>query len=190
MGVGDAWFWLSGTLEGEFGPRLPGLTNDSGTAGNYPYRVPHTDAEMRQQLLDALAEATDDLAQALASLGAAYEQLDDQQADRLEEQLFRPVQHAYGRAKRTHAEFAGRRGLTGREFHTPPPGAPSTGVKGFIDRALAAVAHAETELVALQDSLMPVEVGDADLRAGLTEVRQLIDGLSQRARGFVRTFGR
>ena len=152
--------------------------------------MPYTDVEARQRLLDALAEATDDLAQALASLGAAYEQLDDQQADRLEDQLFRPVQRAYGRAKRTHAEFAGRHRLPGREFKTPSPGARSTGVKGFIENAVDAAGQAETELVALQDSLMPIEVGDADLRTGLTEVRQLIDGLSPRARGFVRIFGR
>ena len=152
--------------------------------------MPYTDVEARQRLLDALAEATDDLAQALASLGAAYEQLDDQQADRLEDQLFRPVQRAYGRAKRTHAEFAGRHRLPGREFKTPSPGAPSTGVKGFIENAVDAAGQAETELVALQDSLMPIEVGDADLRTGLTEVRQLIDALSPRARGFVRIFGR
>ncbi len=150
----------------------------------------HTNAEARQQLLHALAEATDDLAQALAWLSSAYEQLDDQQADRLEEQLFRPVQRAYGRAKRTHAEFAGRHGLPGREFKAAPPGAPSTGVKGFIENAVGAVGRAENELVALQDSLMPIEVGDTDLRAGLTEVRELIGRLSQRARGFVRTFGR
>jgi hypothetical protein len=153
-------------------------------------RMPYTNVEARQQLLDALAEATDDLGRALAALGAAYEQLDDQQGDRLEEQLFRPVQHAYGRAKRTHAEFAARHGLPVREFNTPTPGAPSTRVKGFIENAVAAVSHAETELVALQDSLMPIEVGDAELRAGLTEIRSLIDGLSQRARDFVRTFGR
>ena len=58
----------------------------------------YTTVEARQQLLDALGEAIDDLARALTSLAAAYEQLDDQQADRLEEQLFRPVQRAYGRA--------------------------------------------------------------------------------------------
>lgn len=150
----------------------------------------HTDVQARQQLLDALGEATDDLAVALASLGAAYEQLDDQQADRLEEQLFRPLQRAYGSAKRTHAGFARRHGLPDREFRTPTPGAPSTGVRGFIEHAVDAVGRAETKIVALQDSLMPIEVGDPELRAGLTEVRQLIDGLSQRARGFVRTFGR
>jgi hypothetical protein len=149
-----------------------------------------TDMEARQQLLDALAAATDDLGPALASLGAAHEHLDDQQAERLEEQLFRPVRRAYGRAKRTHAEFAARHQLPRREFTMPSPGPPSTGVKGFIENAVDALGRAETELVSLQDSLMPIEFGDTDLRAGLTEVRELIGGLSQRARGFVRTYGR
>jgi hypothetical protein len=152
--------------------------------------MPQTDVEARQQLLDTLAEATDDLAEGLTSLGAAYEQLDDQQADRLEEQLFRPAQRAYGGAKRTHAAFARAHGLPDREFRMPSPGAPSTGVRGFIENAVAAVARAESKLVALQDSLMPIEVGDPALRAGLTEIRQLIDGFSQHARAIVRTFGR
>jgi hypothetical protein len=150
----------------------------------------YTNAEARQQLLDALGDATDELALALAALGAAYEQLDDQHADQLEEELFRPVQRAYGRAKRTHAEFAARHGLPTREFVDASAGRPSTGVKGFVEDAVEAVGRAEAELVALQDSLMPIEVGDPELRAGLTEVRELIDGLSQHARGFVRTFGR
>jgi hypothetical protein len=150
----------------------------------------YTDSEARQEMLDALAEAIDDLARALASLGAAYEQLDEQRADQLEEQLFRPLQRAYGRAKRTHAGFAARHGLAAREFGTPSPGAPSTGVKRFVENAVEAVYDAETELVTLQDSLMPVEVGDTELRAGLSEVRQLIDGLPQRAGVFVRAFGR
>ncbi len=149
-----------------------------------------TDVEARGQLLDGLAAAADDLAQALAWLGSAYEQLDDQQADRLEEQLFRPVQRAYGRAQRDHAQFAARHGLAGREFNTPSSGLPSIGVKGFIENAVDAVGRAESELVALQDSLMPIEFGDRELRAGLTEVRQLIGGFSQRARELVRTFGR
>jgi hypothetical protein len=148
------------------------------------------DAQARQRLLDALAEAIDDLAPALAALGAAYEQLDDQQADRLEEQLFRPVQRAYGRGKRTHAEFAARHGLPGRDFEMRLPGVASTGVKGFIEVAVDAVRRAETELAALQDSLMPIEFGDTDLRAGLTEVRELLGGFTQRAHGVVRTYGR
>ena len=150
----------------------------------------YTTAEARQQLLDAIADAIDALAEALALLGVAYEQLDDAHADDLEEQLFRSVQRAYGRAKRTHAQFAERHAVTGRALQTPPSRAPSTGVKALIDGAVEAVARAESELVALQDSLRPIEVGDAELRAGLREVRELIDGLSQRARAFVRTFGR
>ena len=81
----------------------------------------YTTVEARQQLLDALGEAIDDLARALASLAAAYEQLDDQQADRLEEQLFRPVQRACGRAQGTHAGFAHRHGLAPRASTTPSP---------------------------------------------------------------------
>ena len=49
-----------------------------------------------------MAAATDQLALALASLGEAYEELDEQTADALEEQLFRPTQSAYGRLRRTH----------------------------------------------------------------------------------------
>src|SRR5581483_11174906 len=122
----------------------------------------YTDAEARQQLLDGLAEATDQLGRALSALGAAYELLDERQGDQLEEQLFRPVQHAYGRARRTHTDFAMRHRLPTREFAAPPPGAPSTGVKGFVEEAVEAVAGAESELVALQDSLMPIEVGDPE----------------------------
>jgi hypothetical protein len=150
----------------------------------------YTNAVARQQLLDAIAVAIDEIADALASLGVAYEQLDDAHADDLEEQLFRPVQRAFGRAKRTYAGFAERHRLTVRESAAPTVRAPSTGVKGLIENAVAAVGRAEMELVALQDSLMPVEVGDAELRAGLSEVRELIGGLSGRARAFVRTFGR
>ena len=152
--------------------------------------MPYAELEGRQQLLDGLAEATDDLAAVLVSLSAAYEQLDDQQADHLEEQLFRPVQRAYGRAKRTHADFASRHGLSGREFTMPSPGMPSTGVKGFIQNAVDAVERAERELVAVQESPIAIEVGDVDLRAGLTEVRRLIEGLSHHARAFVSAFGR
>ena len=150
----------------------------------------YTNIEARQQLLDALAEATDHLARALASLSAAYEQLDEQQGERLEAELFRPVQRAYGRAQRTYTSFANRHGLPRRPFTTPIPEAPSTGVRGYVEHAVEAVDAAETELVALQDSLMPVEVGDPELRAGLSEVRQLIGGLPERSREFVRVFGR
>jgi hypothetical protein len=121
-----------------------------------------TTLEARQQLLDSLAAAIDEIGFALASLGAAYEQLDQHSAGVLEEGLFRPVQLAYGRARRTHAEFAGRHGLPSPKFEQRSPGLPSTGAKGFIGQAVVAVGKADTALATLQDSLLPVEVGDAE----------------------------
>jgi hypothetical protein len=150
----------------------------------------HSDAEARQRMLDALAHAVDQLGQGLASLGAAYEQLDERQGDRLEEELFRPLQRAYGRAKRTHAEFARSHGLPGREFTIPAPGVPSTGVKGFVEQSVEAVERAEHRLVELQESPMALQVGDVELRAGLSETRRLIDTVPRRARAFVSAFGR
>ena len=66
----------------------------------------YTTAEGREQVLGDLAVAIEQIAESLAALGEAYEQLDEQTADVLEEQLFRPVQAAYGRARRTYSEFA------------------------------------------------------------------------------------
>jgi hypothetical protein len=152
--------------------------------------VSSTDAHARQQMLDDLARAVDDLGHALASLGGAYELLDEGQGDRLEEELFRPVQRAYGRARRTYTEFAGRHGLSDREFAVPSPGVPSTGVKGFVEEAVEAVERAEHHLVELQESPMAIEVGDVELRAGLSETRRLIDSVPRQARSFVSTFGR
>jgi hypothetical protein len=147
-------------------------------------------ADARQGLLDTVAAAIEQLAIALAALGEAYEQLDEQSAERLEEALFRPVQVAYGRAQRTYTAFAERKQLPPRTFEPAPAGAPSAGVRGFLDQALRAVASADASLSELQDSLLPVEVGDADLRAGLREVRELLGTLNGRTREFVRTLGR
>jgi hypothetical protein len=149
-----------------------------------------TTAEGRNQLLAAIAEATDAIGAALSALAAAYEQLDTVNADRLEEELFRPVQLAFGRAGRAHAGFATRHGLPGRQFAQPPPGLPSTGARGFIDNAGAAVGRADAVLAELQDSLLPVEVGDQELRAALADLRELIATFGQRARELVRTLGR
>ena len=147
-------------------------------------------AEARQQLIDDLGRAVDELNTALASLGAAYEALDEQSADRLEEQLFRPVQAAYAAARRTIAGFAERHGLETRTFNSASAGLPSQGVKGFLDNAVEGVGNADTAIAEMQDSMMPVEVGDAELRAGLAEVRELLGDVRARADGLIRTFGR
>lgn len=150
----------------------------------------YTNIEARQQMLDRLGLATEHLSRAVASLSAAYEQLDEQQGDVLEARLFRPVQHAFGRAQRTHAGFADRHDMERREFTVPIPEAPSTGVQGYIEHAMDAVDATERELVALQDSLMPIEFGDPELRAGVTEIRQLIAPLPSRTRELLRVLGR
>jgi len=150
----------------------------------------YASADARQSLLDALAGATDRIGGALATLGIVYEELDERTADRLEDELFRPVQHAYGRAKRTHAEFAARHALPGRAFAPVPPGARSAGVKALLDRAVGEIEAADAALGELQDTMLPVEVGDAELRAGLADVRSLLATLRSRARELVRTFGR
>ncbi|MGI8624852.1 MAG: hypothetical protein ACR2NB_15535 [Solirubrobacteraceae bacterium] len=147
-------------------------------------------AEARQELLDTVAEAATEIATALAALGAAYEQLDEGSADTLEEELFRPAQLAYGRTKRTVTGFAERHGMAAPPMPPGVAGRPSRGVKGFVEDAREAVEQAEAILTELQDSLSPVEVGDAELRAGLADVRDRIADLPGRAERFISRFGR
>jgi hypothetical protein len=91
-------------------------------------------------------------------------------ADTLEEQLFRPVQAAYGRAKRTHADFAARYELLG-QVRAGVARASVDRSEGVLEVTVDSLERAENILVELQDSMSPVEVGDAELRAGLAEMR-------------------
>ncbi len=63
-------------------------------------------------------------------------------------------------------------------------------MKVFIARAVSASAEADHRIAELQDSLLPIEAGDPELRTGLAEVRELIDALATRAREFLRALGR
>ncbi|HEY1276882.1 MAG TPA: hypothetical protein VGF25_18385 [Thermoleophilaceae bacterium] len=150
----------------------------------------YTMAEARQDLLARIAEAANELGFAGACLAEAYEQLDEQSADRLEDACYRPVQMAYGRAKRTRAEFAARHGLDARAPDAPPAGLPSQGAAGFVGRAVEAVAEADRILAELQDSMLPVEAGDEELRAGLKAVREPLGRVPAAAREFLRGLGR
>jgi hypothetical protein len=152
--------------------------------------MPYTTADARRQLLDSVVTAGEALGSALASLTEAYELLDEQSAERMETEIFRPVQAAYGRARRTQAEFAARHGLPQRSFEPAVRGAPARGVKGFVEAAVHEISEADRTLGTLQDSMLPVEVGDAELRAGLEQVRGLIGGIGVRAHELMRTFGR
>lgn len=146
--------------------------------------------DARQELLDTIAQAAGEISVAIASLSEAYELLDEQTADRVEEQLFRPVQAAYGTIKRTHSDFAARHGLASADFAPAIAGAPSMGARGFLDAATEAIGKADQRLATLQDTLLPVEVGDPELRSGLEQVRELLGHLRARVRELVRTLGR
>jgi hypothetical protein len=152
--------------------------------------VAYTTADARQQILDELAEAIGAIGSALSALGEAYELLDEAKADELERELFGPVQSAYARARRTYGEFARAHGLAEPAFQPATPGAPSHGARGFVDDAVTHAARADAALAGLQDSMLPVEVGDAQLRAGLGEVRTQLAHVRSRARELVRTLGR
>jgi hypothetical protein len=149
----------------------------------------YTNREGRQQLLDELEAAAGAIAIAVAALGEAYELLDDQTADRLEEKLFRPATHASGRARRTYTEFAQRHGFPPRTFDAGSAGHAS-GARGHIDHAVEAFENADGLLAELQDSMLPVEVGDPEVRAGITETRALLGPLPAAARELERTLGR
>ncbi len=146
--------------------------------------------DARRQILDVLAAAAARLNAALGLLGAAYELLDERAAEQLEDELFGPVQHAYGRLRRTHTEFAARHGLETVEFPPPPEAAPGHGLHGLLEDVVLETAGADEELGALQDTMLPVEVGDRELRDGISETRSRIAPVPDAARRLLRTFGR
>lgn len=145
--------------------------------------------EGRTQILDDSAAAVLDLADAVSALGEAYELLDEDSGDRLEAKLFKPLQSAYGHLQRTHSEFAGRVGLPAAHFTASGPGAVED-TRALIERAADAIQAADDGLAELQDTLLPVEVGDQELRSGLAAVRTVIAPLPEACDEFIRTLGR
>src|SRR5688500_21793 len=149
-----------------------------------------TTLEARQRVLDDLADATDQIALAIACLTEAFEQLAVDAAEQLEDELFRPLQKAYGRAKTTRSGFAARVGMRAPGAQMPDAGRSSQGVKEFIERAETASAEADRILAELQDSMIPIESGDTELRAGLGDVRELLARVPDPARRLQRELGR
>lgn len=151
----------------------------------------YTSDEGRTELLAATAEAAETIGRALAALGEAYELVDEDAGERLEDELFGPAQAAYGRMKRAHAEFAARVGLPAHAFGVAEPsGLPSGGAHGYVEAAIEAAEHADDILSELQDSLLPVEVGDPELRAAIADVRTRLGEVPARGRELLRTLGR
>ncbi|MGC9220589.1 MAG: hypothetical protein ACP5H2_04455 [Solirubrobacteraceae bacterium] len=149
----------------------------------------YTNAQGQTQILADASDASARLGVALAELAEAYEHLDEPMADRIEAELHRPLQAAYGRLKRTIREFAGRTGLVAPDGETttrPAPQDPRLALQDAAD----AIQSADEILAALQDTLLPVEVGDAELRSGLTQTRSAITALPALCDGLVHTLGR
>jgi hypothetical protein len=149
-----------------------------------------TTEEGRGEILAELSDAIERLALGAQRFGDAYEVMSAGAGERLEGALYMPAQKAYGRCMRTYRHFADMYGFTPQSFAPAAPGAPSHGAKGLIDQGVIATAEADAILADLQDSGRPVEFGDADLRAGLADVRALIGPIPAAAREFVRTLGR
>ncbi len=160
------------------------------TQGTNLSDMAYTAQEARVELLDDLAGGIDQLALGLACVGEAYDELDEQSADATEEQLFRPLQAAYGRARRTHSEFASRYDLPRRTFEPSSSGTHSNDPRVYLERTIEATEQADHRIAELQDSMMPVEVGDTELRAGLSDVRSLIAELPARGRRLLHIVGR
>src|SRR3954451_11764553 len=108
-----------------------------------------TTREAREEIVAELGRSIDRIALATACLGEAYELLDEATGDRLEGALFRPVQRAYARAKRTQGAFAGRADLPVGAPEQPSAGLPSQGVKRFVKRGGEAAADADRVLAEL-----------------------------------------
>jgi hypothetical protein len=148
-----------------------------------------TNEEGRRQLLDEVDGSVVELALALACLTEAYEALDEDTADRLEAEMFRPVQAAYGRVRRARSEFAERYGLGG-DVEPAPTAVGVEDTRRYIERAVEAAEAADRQIAELQDSMLPVDVGDSEVRAGLAETRTLIAEVPAQGRRLLRTLGR
>ena len=149
-----------------------------------------TAAEGREEILGELGEALERLALATQRFMDAFEVMTAGAQDRLEAELYMPAQKAFGRGKRTYSQFAAAHGFPERSFSQPAQGAPSHGVKGLLEQGVFAAAEADQIVAEIQDSGRPIEFGDAELRAGLAEVRAQLGKIPAASREFLRTLGR
>jgi hypothetical protein len=150
----------------------------------------YSTAEARSQIVSDMVVAADDMSLALACLTEAYEALDEDGGDVLESHLFAPAQAGFGRLKRTLGSFTARYGLPEVAMTTPSAGVQSSDPRVYLTRAVDAIERAEQQIADLQDSMLPVDVGDPELRAGLAETRTLLADVPAQGRRLLRTVGR
>ena len=150
-----------------------------------------TTLEARAEILARLSVAIERASLATACLGEAFELLDDAGAERLEDQLL-PARAARLRTGEAGAGHASRTASASsrRRPGAPRPARPRRAPKLLVERAAGAAAEADLVVADLQDSMLPIEAGDAELRAALAEVRELLGAVPAAAREFQRTFGR
>jgi hypothetical protein len=149
----------------------------------------YTSESGRLQILEDIAAAVTEIGAAIEQLGEAYDHLDEHLAEVLETDVFRPLQGAYGQLRRTQSDFAARYELPNRDPSAsvlPPPSDPRTALEAAAD----AIESADGILSELQDSMLPVEVGDRELRSGLSDVRMLLDPLPGTCDHLIGTVGR
>ncbi len=150
----------------------------------------YSNADGRAQILAELEQAAHEIGSALSELSEAFELLDERSAERLEEELFGPAQRAYARVQRTHMDFARQHGVAPATFTGASAGGRPGDARGAVERAAGGLERADVTLATLQDSMLPVEVGDPALRSGITEVRELVTPLPGAARALLRVLGR
>jgi hypothetical protein len=151
--------------------------------------VSYTNDSGRRQILEDAAAAVGALSYGIAVLTEIYEQLDDPSADRLEALVFKPLQSGYGLLRRTLTEFATRYGMRSPAFPDPSQALP-TDPRAALEHVADAAVQADEMLSELQDTLLPVEVGDAELRAGLSGTRTAIASVPGQCAELIRLFGR
>ena len=152
--------------------------------------MPTTTLEAREQIISDLGAATVQITFAVSCLGAAYELLDEANADRLEGERFRPAQRALAQAKRANSSFAGRYGLTAPVRDAPSPGLPSQGVKALVGKAVTATTEASRRVAELQG----LDAADRGRRPRaprqLAAIRELVHTVRPPAHEFRSTLGR
>jgi len=151
--------------------------------------VSYTTESGRQQILEDAAAAAYPLNSALAAIAEIFDHLDEPTADRMEAIVFKPLQGGYGLLRRTLTEFAARSGLEPPQFYEPPVALPS-GAHAVLEHISEWAGEADQIIAELQDTLLPVEVGDPELRAGLSGTRTQIAKVPSAVVELLRTLGR
>lgn len=149
----------------------------------------YTNDSGRRQIVEDASAAVPAIAGAIAMLTEVYEQLDEPTADRLEATVFKPLQSGYGLLRRTLTDFAVRYGMRPPAFAASNAALP-TDPRTALERVADAAIDADAIIADLQDTLLPVEVGDAELRAGLSGVRTAIARVPGSCSDLIRVFGR